>query len=264
MTPLIPLACIINLNLNNRMKHICIRELIAVLTVIMFTGSSFAQKPDSTLIGQQLKNSRLYYDSHIGDQSRLLNGIKYVPYRTGYYTNIPYFLTKDMQNAYLNYDGADLYNVPVLFDLSRNMLVIKDVDGANYLSLLNTKLNKFIIANHTFIKIAADTTGNVLKSGFYDMLYSGRNKLLVRREKKADQEKSGITIQNFFSNNNSYYLQKNGTYYSISSKGDMLKLLKDKKKELSRYIRTNDLSFGEDGKEQSMLKLISYYDQLTK
>jgi hypothetical protein len=246
------------------MKYLCIRMLIAAFTVIMFAGSSSAQNPDSTLIAQQLKNSRLYYDSHIGDQSRLLNGIKYVPYRTEDYINHPFFLTKDMQNAYLNYDDADLYNIPVLYDLSRNMLVIKDVDGASYLSLLNTKLNKFIIANHTFIKILADSTQDVLKPGFYDLLYDGPTQLLVKREKKADQEKSGITIQNLFRTNNYFYVHKNDTYYSVSSKGDLLKLFKEKKKELNQYIKANDLSFGEEGKEQSMVRVINHYDQLTR
>ncbi|MEO8887659.1 MAG: hypothetical protein ABI367_16460 [Mucilaginibacter sp.] len=169
-----------------------------------------------------------------------------------------------MQNAYLSYDGADLYNIPVLYDLSRQMIVIKDVDGASYLSLLNTKLNKFIIANHTFIKILADSTQTTLKTGFYDLLYNGQTQLLVLREKKADQEKSGVTIQNFFTPNNYIYLHKNDTYYSISSKGDILKLLKDKKKVLNQYIRTNDLSFGKDEKEQSIVRLLNYYDQLTR
>ncbi len=212
------------------MKYVSIRALIAVLTVIIFTGKTNAQSADSTLIAKQLVNSRLYYDAHIGDQSRLLNGYKYVPYPTSEYTNDPFFLTKEMQNAYLNYDGADLYNVPVLYDLSRNLMVIKDADGANYISLLNTKLNKFIIANHTFIKIDGDTTSNVLKSGFYDILYNGRTQVLVRHEKKADEEKSGLSIQNFFTLNNYFFVHKNGVYYAISSKGDVLKLLKEKKR----------------------------------
>ena len=38
----------------------------------------------------------------------------------------------------------------------------------------------------------------------------------------------------------------------------------DKKKELTQYIKANNLSFGEDEKEQSMVKVINHYDQLTR
>ena len=248
------------------MRKTYIRIFIAVFMVVIFADGTYAQSTvtDSVLAAQQLKNSKTYYNDHIADQSRLLNGIKYVPYKPQSYVGNAYYLTSDLQNAYLNYDGADLYNVPVVFDLYRNLIVIKDQEGSGYVSLFNTKLNKFTIANHTFFKILTDSTEKVLQSGFYDLQYNGPTQLLVRRTKTIEIEKSTTAIQNIFTVRNFYYLRKNNIYYAVSSKGDVLNLLKDKKKELGQYIRANDLSFSQDDKEQSIIKLVTYYDQLTR
>ena len=59
-----------------------------------------------------------------------------------------------------------------------------------------------------------------------------------------------------------YYIRKNNTYYSVSSQGSMLTILKDKKKELQQYIRANQIKFRKDP-EEAMVKIASYYDHLT-
>jgi hypothetical protein len=247
------------------MKKSYTRLYITMLVQLIFVGSIYAQSTDtdSTLLIQQLKNSKNYYYLQLGDQSRLLNGIKYVPYKNQYYVGHAYFLTSDLQNAGFSYDGTEFYDVPVLFDIYKELLVTKDREGSGYMSLINQKLTRFTIGNHHFEQIIADSTETVIKTGFYEILNNGKTQLLSKRYKKPEEEKSGITMTITFMPNDKFYLLRSNEYYNVSSKGDLLKLLKDKKNDLEKYIKLSKLSFDKNDKEASMIRLVIYYNQIT-
>jgi len=246
------------------MKNNSISVFIMALMLLIFTGNTYAQSinTDSALSDRVLMASRLNYTRLIGDQSRLLNGIKYVEYKPGYVGNA-YYLSGGFQNAYLRYDDADFYNMPVLFDLYKNMIVVNHAEDGGLMSLLNSKLDEFIIADHTFISIVADSTHTTLKTGFYELLYNGHTRLLAKYSKDIQEEKSGNTLENIFDEHTNYYLRKGNNYYPVSGRRSMLDLLKDKKKILETYIKLNKIDFSADV-EAAMAKVALYYDQLNK
>jgi len=59
-----------------------------------------------------------------------------------------------------------------------------------------------------------------------------------------------------------YYLKKGGVYYEVNSRGKFLDVLQDKKKELKKYLKDNNISYG-DNPELAMAALATYYDSLT-
>ena len=71
-----------------------------------------------------------------------------------------------------------------------------------------------------------------------------------------------LAVKALFYNKNDYYMKKGDAYYKIGSKGSVLKLLKDKKSELQKYIKQNNINYG-DNPEDAMAKIASYYDHLT-
>lgn len=237
---------------------------ITALMQVILTGTIYAQITDTALATQQLKSATQFYTKQIGDQSRLLNGIRYVPYRNQDYVGNGFYNTTELQNAYIRYDDADFYDIPVLYDLHKDLLILKKRDELGYMSLLNSKIDKFIVNNHTFIKIVADSTEKTIKTGFYDVLNNAPLQLLAKRSKAIEQEKSGITIKNLFIPYTKYFLNKGNTYYEISGRKDMLKVLNDRKQELEQYIKANNLSFKNEDMEPSMIKLANYYNQLTR
>jgi hypothetical protein len=237
---------------------------LMVFMQIAFTGIIYAQNTDSSLVIQQINSTVKYYNNKIADQSRLLNGIKYLPYKNQNYVGHAYYNIAGFQIAYLNYDSVDFYDVPVLYDVHKDILIIKTQDGLGYMSLLSSKLDRFTINNHTFIKIVADNNEKKIKTGFYDILFDARVQLLAKRSKAIEVEKSGITIDNLFVPYTKYFLYKANTYYEVSDKKDMLKVLKDKKQELELYIKTNNLDFKNDELESAMIKLTAYYNQLSR
>ena len=243
------------------MKKYHIRVLITAIAQVILTGSIYAQGPDPA--AQALANSRSAYSNKIGYQSRLFNGIKYVDYAAGF-TGNAYYATNEFQNATLHYDGSDFYNIPVLYDLYREMVVVKYPADTSNMSLVNSKLDQFILGSHIFVRIDADNSPKSLTTGFYELLYGGRSRFVKKYTKDIQEERSTMGIQHIFNEHTAYYLLKDNVYNPISGKRAMLNLFKDKKKELEEYIKTNKIDFGSQNEEQSMIKVASYYDQLSK
>lgn len=246
------------------MKKPAVWIFITVFMHVILPGTIYAQNTDTNLVSKQLKIAGQYYTSKIADQSRLLNGIKYLPYRNQDYTGNGYYNTTELQKAYIRYDDVDFYDIPVLYDLHKDLLILRRRDDQGYMSLLSSKLDKFIVNGHIFIKIVPDSADKKIKTGFYDVLHDGGLQLLAKRTKAIEQEKSGITIRNLFVPYTKYFLHKENAFYDISGKKDMLKVLKDKKQELEQYIKANNLSFKNEDIEPSMIKLTNYYNQLTR
>jgi hypothetical protein len=48
----------------------------------------------------------------------------------------------------------------------------------------------------------------------------------------------------------------------VSTESDVLKVFKDKRKDISKYLRQNKIKFKKDH-EFAMIKMAEYYDQLT-
>jgi len=61
---------------------------------------------------------------------------------------------------------------------------------------------------------------------------------------------------------NIYYIKKEGVYRTIRNKSSLLSVLKNKKKEVQQYLKTNDIKFKKEP-ERAMIMAVRYYDQLT-
>jgi hypothetical protein len=229
------------------------------------SASCFAQggKADSTSAPVVAYTTTAFY-SAIGDQSRLYNGPEYTFYDP-LIKGSPYLNDVDtFETGSVSYDGFDYNGVSILYDLNKGCVVILLSNKVTMIKLLSEKVASFDITGHHFIRLKTENAKG-LASGFYDQLYKGGIELLVKSSKpilKTSANLSG-TIETYFSLSKDTYLKKNGVYKSISGKSAMLGVLKDKKKELKQYIGNNNINF-DDNKEEAMVKVAAYYDQLTK
>jgi len=246
------------------MKNYRIRVFITAFAQVILAGSTYAQgsNPGSPAT-LALTNSKLNYNKQIDYQSRLFNGVKYVEYEAGF-TGNAYYQGSEFQNANLHYDGVDFYSVPILYDLYKQMVVVKYPADQSYMSLINNKLDMFSIGSHTFIRIDADSKQKDIETGFYELLYNGKSQFVKKHTKDIQVEKSGLNIQNIFYEHTSYFLLKDGIYYPVSGKRSMLNVFKDKKKDLDAYIKANKIDFNDNQEEEGMIKVATYYDQLSK
>ncbi len=203
----------------------------------------------------------LYYAS-VGENAHLYNGYEYMtPDRR--IKGDPYFLTDILTPANISYDGTHYQNIPALYDIERDLVVINRL-GQNFkISLISEKLDSFSLQNHTFIRVARDSVHGVeLMSGFYDKLYGGRSSVLVKRRKVVLDIPEYNSFRVEYREQEVYYVKFAGRYVEVNSKSSVLKLFRTKKSEIKSFLRKNKLKFKSDfGK--TLVAASAYYDQLT-
>jgi hypothetical protein len=75
---------------------------------------------------------------------------------------------------------------------------------------------------------------------------------------------SGIQeAYNFFTETKEeFYVRKDNVYYKVAGKGALLDILKDRKKQLQQYIKTNKIKFNNDP-GRALANIAGYYDHIT-
>jgi len=199
----------------------------------------------------------MFYKS-VNESSHLFNGTEYIMYDQ-HIKGDPYFIP-DVSPGAVFYDGTLYKNVPMLYELINGRLVIRQYNNGVLINLINEKVGYFNLYNHQFIHIVPDSGNTVITNDFYDRIYNGNVALYVRRQKIMFEDPS--TYERSFIITDRYFMHKNNMWYPIHSQGDMLALFKEKKKDITKYLRQNKIKYKKDP-ENAMIKMAEYYDTLT-
>ena len=174
----------------------------------------------------------------------------------------PYF-TDALTQSSLHYDDGYYQNIPILYDMVRDLVVINRLDQNFKISLISTKLSSFSIKNHEFIRIEKDSLQGIdLSSGFYDRIYAGKSTVLVKRKKMIQEVMEYTTTSQSYIEETFYYVKFEGNYVEVKNKSSVLKLFENKKSEIKSFLRKNKLDFKSDF-EKTLIATCAYYDQLT-
>jgi hypothetical protein len=216
------------------------------------TSDSFASTAENNAIH--------YYYQFIDKQSRLYNGADHM----GYSSRIKghaYFETRELRIGTVDYDGLEFSNVPMVFDLLKDQLVILHFNKLTKLSLVNEKVKDFTINNHHFIRIVKDSLHNqTLTTGFYDEVYNGKSAVLVRRSKFIEETVTDHLEQNF-AELNFFYVKKEGTWKTVKTYKGLLGLFTTNARDVRRYLKKSKIKFRKD-RETAIVKAAAYYDTL--
>jgi len=111
----------------------------------------------------------------------------------------------------------------------------------NLIALDQNFISEFQMQNTPFryyqnLKNSRDTK---LKDGYYEVVYNGNLKFLVRHEKSPTIDENSSYMNYKLSTN--LYLLKDGKMIGVRSMTKLINQLKDKKKELKKYVRDNYL-----------------------
>jgi len=234
--------------------------------VMPFSQRVFAQaQKDSTNNKALFTGIEDKFYEDIGPQSRLFNGIDYEFYDPSIKGNAYFLDNANWNNGNIVYDGFRYKNVPMLYDIYADQLIIEAYHSALRIQLIKDRVQNFDLLGHHVVYIQQDASNTTSpKTGFYDELYGGKIHVLAQRSKSI-QHTNGFngSIDSYFSPTVDYYLYKNGNYYPVNSQGSFLKVLKDKKSAVQEYLRSNGLKFKKQKKEEAMAKAAAYYDQIT-
>jgi len=215
---------------------------------------------DTTLRENALKAIGIYYEN-LGDESPLYSGSEYIEYAYTLQEGHPFFQTATFINGNINLEGMIFHDVPMLYDIVKDQVIIRDFQKVYKINLPADRIQQFFLLGHLFVRLTNDTSDKI-KTGFYDQLYNGKIGLLAKREKKILVKYSDLQINNVVVSQDIYYIKKDGVFYTIKNKSSLFTVLKAKKKEVQEYLKTNHIKFKREP-EQAMMVAVKYYDQLT-
>lgn len=113
-----------------------------------------------------------------------------------------------------------------------------------------------------FYRYPDERSGN-LPEGYYLRLYEGKCTVLGKWSCILSKTIKDMKLDESFDQSVKYYIRKEGVYYTVRSKGSVLKVLKSKKKELARYIKRRKLDF-KHAPEEAIVAVVRQYEQLNE
>ena len=219
---------------------------------------------DSLVYKNAVKNVIEVYHQNITDQSGLLNGSLYKGHKFFRYNEgHPFFTKNTYAKGAIVYDQVAYNNIDMLYDQVDDVVIVQD--SPRQIQLVSERINEFSLYGSRFVRIENDNPQSLLiGTGFYKALYVGHSSL-YKKEIKLAREKIYNSSELFitYELNSYYYIKKENTYYEIKKVNDLLRLFKDKRKELEQYIDEAKLNFKKD-KDNMLTKVVDYYEQITK
>jgi len=203
------------------------------------------------------------FNRAIGQQSRLFNGPGYDFYpflsdTSAYFQNLRTF-----EKGTVVYDGYAYTDIPILYDLHKDLVVTLSHDSVGKFSLLSERISDFYQNGHHFIRVVkADTSADSpANSGFYELMYDGKVKILLKRYKNIEETTSSMEYKKYFVPGQNYFLLKDQVYYKVNSENAFMAAFGARKKDFQRYLKEKHIKFRKTP-ELALLTLADYYDHL--
>lgn len=225
-------------------------------------AASFSQSAvNDSIADLQVKNAIHLYDVYTDGNAPIFNGPQYI-YYIFKMEGDPYFVNGTFSKGWIGYKGRVYDPLSMFYDIERDQLVILNADSLTNIVMLNQFVDSFYLLGHTFISLKEDRKQNIFNTGFYDLLYNGHIQLLARRIKTMAEKIEFSTIIRAFYPGDLFYIHKDGLYYQVNNKKDVFRVLADKKRDLKKMLRRNQIKLNKKTFESSLVKVTAFYDQL--
>lgn len=232
---------------------------VGLLGIASATGAQTFSNP--AFLDSSVNNALQQYTAVIERNSRLYNGSQFKAYEVqDYDTGQPNFLSDDASPGAIRYDGQYFTNVYLFYNLVLDKIVIENPYDNSKMELLKERVSGFSIAGHTFVRLPVDSSSkSPIQSGFYDVLYAGKTKVYARRSKEIAQKIEVGLEKKKFIERNKYFIYKEGSYFPVSNKSSVLRVLKDRKTALRTQMARNKVEFSD--REFWISELARLYDE---
>jgi hypothetical protein len=216
---------------------------------------------DSLIVDSAYAYALHQYHTYLDPEPALYRGGQYVDYDYQLESGHPYFGEHSMRKGTVWYNGIFYENLLLLHDLVKDLIVTNDPVNTYKIVLISDLVDRFTIEDNVFIRLRDSLNPSAPRNGFYEQLYKGRISLLKKEKKSVEDDLSSQEkgVQHYISSTVSYYLKKGAVYYSVNNKSSLLYALKDRNKEIRKFIRKNSLNIRKD-KENTLLKVVAWYD----
>lgn len=175
----------------------------------------------------------------------------------------PYFRTDSVQRGTVQLNGVRYRDLQLQYDVVRDQVVIQPTGSGYRLQVPMEKVDHFSLGNSQFTWINGDSLAGV-RTGFYEVIYNGRVKALVKRVKTIQEDLYDGSYKGTYLIKDRFIVQKQNAFFEVKTKRSLLKLFPDQARELRRFMRKNNLRFKDEGREQAIARTTQRYDELTR
>ncbi|WAC11692.1 hypothetical protein [Dyadobacter pollutisoli] len=234
-----------------------------VFCVTCLTANSFAQ---TAKLNASAKEAAPYpvslYKAATAQSQNLYNGRQYYVYDARGEEH-QFLNQRKWHNGVVLYDNQQFDSIPMLYDLFHDELVIKHFNG-DHLLLQSEKVDFFMLDDHNFERLEAGKDINEqMRTGFYDILYNGTSRTIVRRVKQRQEKIVDKMVIALYPQKNFFYIRKNDRYNAVHSKKSVFNLFSEHKKELRKVLRDQKIKFRKN-REIAIVQMVATYDELAK
>ena len=174
-----------------------------------------------------------------------------------------FLFTASLLNGTVTINDRLFRDVLLSFDIFKDEIIAMNENGM-MIQLNKEWIDEFSIdynlRKYRFRNLDSDSLGNI--DGYVNVLFDDELALVVKYRKEIVM----LAVENKydeFSQIHRLYLRKDSVYYPIRGRRDLLKHLKDKKKQLKSFIRTNSLQVMKKNPD-SFVPVLEYYTNLEK
>jgi hypothetical protein len=172
-----------------------------------------------------------------------------------------FLFTKDFIPGSLTMRGKRFSSIRLKYDIFRDEVLIPIPNGG-ILQVNKEMVDSFSFVfqniNYRFLNSAFIESGE--KTGYVNVLYTGKTSLYVKYFKKTEPSKGTVESDRFYQGTR-ILIEKDGIVSQIRSKKDLLLILKDRGDQLKIYIKKNRLTV--TGREpESFTPVVRYYDSI--
>ncbi|GAB4004098.1 hypothetical protein GCM10028808_01080 [Spirosoma migulaei] len=217
--------------------------------------------PDSSFVLLAKEQAVRSYEQAMYKQEHVYEGNGYINHDHRIKIH-PYYLVDSLQAGTITYNDVHYHDVRMLYDIVRDELAIQPPEGGYRLQLNSNKISTFTIGQHQFTRLIGDSALGV-RTGFYEILYNGKAKVLAHRVKTVHEDISSGTYKADYLFKDRFYIQKEGNYHEVKTKGSFLALFPDQAKALRKYLRANRLKFNDEQRESAITQATKRYEELT-
>lgn len=248
------------------MKALRVAFAVVVLLLPMLNGTALGQAaPTEPVLASEMATAQQQYAAAFVAHPQLYSGPEYIDYTLRYHERDghQFFLVPEKQPGSVDYNDHLFANLRLAYDVVLDQVVLSPPNSPLMLRLLSERVRSFIVNDHRFIRLVADSSGgNIIHTGFYEVLADGPVQVLAKRAKRLQQHIVQPYVNVQFTGIDKVFIKRANTYYLIKGKGAAMHLFSDRSKEMQRFLKEQKLSFKGDSFEPSIVRLATYYANL--
>ncbi len=183
---------------------------------------------------------------------RLFRGYEYGIEGHGFY------FSNDWQIGNIQYDGIWYNNLPLRYDIYKDEVMVNHPNNIPII-LFGERVQQFHFADLHFFRLKTGNK-NEPSANIYQLLTDGKIKILARRSKIIEENLENKKVEKKFIDQHRYYLVKDEKYHLVRNQRSMLNLLGNRRQEILKDLRKNNIRFKKD-REKAIIHMADFYNQ---